>query len=432
MASHGLLHPAGEPSDYALLEEQIRSINRFPDQNPHPVMRISPAGELLYANEASAPIRAELAVEVGGHWPEPTLSRLLAAAGTTARETVDVEHDHRTFALLAIDVPDLGVINVYGSDITAQRVVAKFPDQNPNPVLRISPAGELLYHNAASAPIVAAFGLRLGSPVPAGWRSAIEERLSMPTPTPIEQAAGELVFELTPVLVPEFGFINLYGTDVTAARQLAEAHLLNQRLLLNILPATIADRLLAGERVIADRFEDVTLLFADIVDFTGMSSRMSANGVVEFLNEVFSVSDELADRFGLEKIKTIGDAYMVVGGLPEVATDHTERVAEMALALSDELQRMERAVGQPVRCRMGIHSGPAVAGVIGTKKFIYDVWGDTVNTASRMESHGVPDRIQVTAPVRDRLAGRYLFEERGMIDVKGKGPMPTWFLLGRA
>jgi class 3 adenylate cyclase len=254
----------------------------------------------------------------------------------------------------------------------------------------------------------------------------------MPTPTPIEQAAGELVFELTPVLVPEFGFINLYGTDVTAARQLAEAHLLNQRLLLNILPATIADRLLAGERVIADRFEDVTLLFADIVDFTGMSSRMSANGVVEFLNEVFSVSDELADRFGLEKIKTIGDAYMVVGGLPEVATDHTERVAEMALALSDELQRMERAVGQPVRCRMGIHSGPAVAGVIGTKKFIYDVWGDTVNTASRMESHGVPDRIQVTAPVRDRLAGRYLFEERGMIDVKGKGPMPTWFLLGRA
>jgi adenylate cyclase len=248
----------------------------------------------------------------------------------------------------------------------------------------------------------------------------------------LEVRAGELVYELLPVDVPEFGFTNLYGTDVTAARQLAAAHAMNQRLLLNILPAPIAQRLLNGERVIADRFDDVTLLFADIVDFTGMSSRMSANELVEFLNEVFSLSDQLADKFGLEKIKTVGDAYMVVGGLPDITADHTERVADMALALAAELRRMDRAAAATISARMGIHRGPAVAGVIGTRKFIYDVWGDTVNTASRMESHGVPDRIQVTAPVRERLAGRYLFEERGTIEVKGKGPMQTWFLLGRA
>jgi class 3 adenylate cyclase len=432
MASEGLLRPAGEEPDYAVLEQQIRSINRFPDQNPHPVLRITPQGELLYANPASEPVRQAIGVEVGQVVPDPPLAALLAAAHTPARDTVTIEHGHRTYALLAVDVPDLEVINIYGTDITAERVVAKFPDENPNPVLRVRPTGELLYHNAASGHIVEALGLEHGQPIPGTLRAAIESCLVNPAAPTIEQVAGEFVYELKPVSVPEFGFVNLYGTDVTAARQLAEAHAMNQRLLLNILPSSIAERLLAGERVIADRFDDVTLLFADIVDFTIMSSRLSATQVVEFLNQVFSVSDELAERFGLEKIKTVGDAYMVVGGLPELAADHTERVADMALALSAELRLMERQLGEPVSCRMGMHRGPAVAGVIGTKKFIYDVWGDTVNTASRMESHGVPDRIQVTAPVRERLDGRFLFEERGVIDVKGKGPMPTWFLLGRA
>jgi class 3 adenylate cyclase len=233
------------------------------------------------------------------------------------------------------------------------------------------------------------------------------------------------------VLIAEFGFINLYGTDVTAARQLAEAHELNQRLLLNILPAPIADRLLAGERVIADSFDEVTLLFADIVDFTVLSSRFSAREVVDLLNDVFNATDRLVDQFGLEKIKTIGDAYMVVGGLPEPAADHAEKVADMALALSDELTHIKTGGGEALSCRMGIHLGPAVAGVIGSKKFIYDVWGDTVNTASRMESHGIPDRIQVTEPVFRKLNGRFRFEPRGLIEVKGKGLMETWFLLGR-
>jgi class 3 adenylate cyclase len=163
-----------------------------------------------------------------------------------------------------------------------------------------------------------------------------------------------------------------------------------------------------------------------------LSGRMSANDVVALLNDVFNLTDQLVDQFGLEKIKTIGDAYMVVGGLPEPTDDHAERIADMALALQDELLRLATNAPNPITCRMGIHLGPAVAGVIGSKKFIYDVWGDTVNTASRMESHGIPNRIQVTEPVHRKLAGKYRFESRGTIEVKGKGPMETWFLLGKA
>jgi adenylate cyclase len=161
-----------------------------------------------------------------------------------------------------------------------------------------------------------------------------------------------------------------------------------------------------------------------------MSSRMSATEVVGVLNAVFSLFDHLVDRFRLEKIKTIGDAYMVVGGLDPDDADHTGRMAEMALALTDSIDGLRERSGIDVRFRIGIHRGPAVAGVIGVKKFIYDVWGDTVNTASRMESHGVPGRVQVTEPVVQRLRDRFTFEPRGLIEVKGKGPMPTWFLVG--
>jgi class 3 adenylate cyclase len=423
---------SGRAPDYELLEEQIRSINRFPDQNPHPVMRISPAGELLYANRASEPLRRALDIELGQVLPQPVLVDLLAACREGDGRTVQVEAGHRAFAVLAVDVPDLGVINLYGTDVTAQKVVAKFPDQNPHPVLRISPQGELLYHNQASTPLVEALGLRHGRRLPPALLKEILARLDGTLKDPLEEHAGEHVYQLRPVDVPEFGFVNIYGTDVTAVHRLAEAHETNQRLLLNILPPPIADRLLSGERVIADRHDDVTLLFADIVDFTVMSSRLSANEIVEFLNDVFSLTDQLADRYGLEKIKTVGDAYMVVGGLPEASDDHTARVADMALELHSALAGLDAKGNGPVSMRMGIHRGPAVAGVIGTRKFIYDVWGDTVNTASRMESHGVPDRIQVTGPVMHRLSDAYRFEPRGIIDVKGKGMMETWFLLGRS
>ncbi|HEY9629436.1 MAG TPA: adenylate/guanylate cyclase domain-containing protein [Coleofasciculaceae cyanobacterium] len=210
----------------------------------------------------------------------------------------------------------------------------------------------------------------------------------------------------------------------------------SERLLLNILPKLIADRLKKGEKTIADSFAEVTVLFADIVNFTRLSAALSSTELVELLNQIFSTFDRLVEQYGLEKIKTIGDAYLVVGGLPTARSDHAEAVAELALDMQKEIAQftIPHLPGQPeqsLMMRMGINTGSVRAGVIGTTKFTYDLWGDTVNTASRMESHGLPGRIQVTAQTYELLKHKYAFEQRGAIEVKGKGEMITYFLTGR-
>lgn len=205
----------------------------------------------------------------------------------------------------------------------------------------------------------------------------------------------------------------------------------SELLLLNILPEPIAQRLKLHPRTIADSFEEVTVLFADIVGFTELSARISPTELVELLNQIFSAFDYLAEKHELEKIKTIGDSYMVVGGLPVPRSDHTEAVAEMALDMMQAIHKFNARTGESFQMRVGISTGPVVAGVIGLKKFIYDLWGDTVNTASRMESQGVPGAIQVTAGTYERLRDKYQFEERGTIHVKGKGEMTTYLLTGR-
>lgn len=204
-----------------------------------------------------------------------------------------------------------------------------------------------------------------------------------------------------------------------------------QSLLLNILPESIAKRLQQDSETIADSFEEVTVLFADIVDFTKLADHISPAELVSLLNQIFSQFDRLVERYGLEKIKTIGDSYMVVGGLPLPRSDHAEAVAEFALAMQQEIEKFNAENTQTFSMRIGIHSGPVIAGVIGLKKFIYDLWGDTVNTASRMESHGVPGYIQVSSITYERLKDNYLFKERGIIDVKGKGEMTTYLLTSR-
>ena len=202
----------------------------------------------------------------------------------------------------------------------------------------------------------------------------------------------------------------------------------SEALLLNILPRSIVDRMRRGETVIADRVEEATILFSDLVDFTSLAARLTPEKTVDLLDTIFGRFDELAERHGLEKIKTLGDGYMVAGGLPEARRDHAEAVAEMALAMLDIVPAVGRDEGLSLELRVGVHSGALVAGVIGTRKFVYDVWGDTVNTAKRMESYGIAGRVHVSAATRTVLGGRFRFEPRGAIEVKGKGLMETYFL----
>ncbi|MEG5032996.1 adenylate/guanylate cyclase domain-containing protein [Microcoleus sp. AT3-D2] len=222
--------------------------------------------------------------------------------------------------------------------------------------------------------------------------------------------------------------------DITTRKQAEAALRLEQeksdRLLLNVLPQPIADRLKQDQSIIADTFAEVTVLFADIVGFTQISSQISPPQLVSLLNDIFSTFDRLAEKHGLEKIKTIGDAYMVVGGLPMPRSDHAEAIAQMAIDMQQAITNFSHTHNQDFSIRIGINTGPVVAGVIGIKKFIYDLWGDTVNTASRMESHGKPGCIQVTSAIYDILQDKYVFESRGAIEVKGKGQMNTYFLIG--
>jgi adenylate cyclase len=222
-------------------------------------------------------------------------------------------------------------------------------------------------------------------------------------------------------------------SDITERKLAQEALKFQQeqseKLLLNILPKPIAERLKAKQSTIADSFADVSVLFADIVGFTELSARMSPTELVKRLNVIFSHFDQLAEKYGVEKIKTIGDAYMVVGGLPMPRDDHAEAIAQMALGMQAKIAKLSADTGEKLAIRVGINSGPVVAGVIGVSKFTYDLWGDTVNVAARMEATGFAGRIQVTDVTYELLKDKYLLERRGVIQVKGKGNMMTYWLL---
>jgi guanylate cyclase len=205
----------------------------------------------------------------------------------------------------------------------------------------------------------------------------------------------------------------------------------SEELLLNVLPREIAPRLKEGGQTIAEHFDSASVLFADIVGSTALFADMEPGEIVDWLNEVFSAFDTLLEKYGLEKIRTIGDNYMVASGVPSPRPDHARALALMALEMCEQLQRIPARNGRRIAFRMGMNSGPLVGGVIGKTKFHYDLWGDTVNTASRMESHGEVGKIQVTQQTYELLKDEFGFEPRGPIPIKGKGDMQTWYLLGR-
>ncbi len=252
-------------------------------------------------------------------------------------------------------------------------------------------------------------------------------------------AAGALDYIVKPFHAPELlarinthlelkrsrDVILRYNTLLDEEKKRAEG------LLLNILPPSIATRLQAGERNIADKCESATVLFADIVNFTPLSEKYSAEEIVKMLNLVFSAFDGLAEKHGVEKIKTMGDSYMAACGIPIRRDDHAFAMANMALEMLDVLKEFNSVASEKLGVRIGMHSGPVIAGVIGAKKFIYDLWGDTVNTASRMESHGEKGKIHVSEIIYNQLAATHTFEERGTVEIKGKGAMKTYFLTGR-
>lgn len=247
-----------------------------------------------------------------------------------------------------------------------------------------------------------------------------------------------------PAVIPDlirdaFFVLNVSGVALTAylllqhaVRARDRAFAQSEGLLLNVLPRAIAERLKRQPGVIAEAHSEVTVLFADVVEFTAFAERTEPERLVGVLDEIFRAFDTLAERHGVAKIKTIGDAYMVASGLPDPRPDHAAAMAEMALSMQREIERLRLRLDVDLMIRIGMHSGPVVAGVIGRHKFSYDLWGDTVNVASRMESHGVPGRIQVSEATYRQLRDKYQFEDRGEMEVKGKRRLRAYLLIGRA
>jgi len=234
-------------------------------------------------------------------------------------------------------------------------------------------------------------------------------------------------------LIMNIGVVTVivFSTLVYFVNQTNIGHQKIESLLLNILPASIVKRMEAGEQMIADHADEVTVLFSDIVGFTRLSEKLNVQELVKLLNSIFSEFDRLAEHYKLEKIKTIGDAYMVVGGLTDKAQiHHCSLIAKMAIDMQAFISRLGKETSSDIEIRIGIHTGPVVAGVIGTNKFSYDVWGDTVNTASRMESHGKAGSIHISETAYNKLKDEFICIERGSMDIKGKGLMTTYFLSG--
>ena len=250
----------------------------------------------------------------------------------------------------------------------------------------------------------------------------------------IPPGAGAILWGLNSFIVCGIWFGNIFSLlrqRDTALQELHEEQVRSENLLLNVLPKKIADQLKQEPGTIAEAHEAVTIHYADIVGFTPLSTQLNPVEMIGLLNKIYSKFDSFCEKHQAEKIRTIGDNYMVAAGVPESSKDHARNMAKMALEMQAYANELPAQDGHTIQFRIGIHSGPVIAGIVGKKKFQYDIWGDAVNTASRMESHGEAGKIQVSQILYDLLKDEFILEPRGTIDIKGKGPMKTWFLSGR-
>ena len=405
-------------------------IAKFPEQNPNPVLKTTKGGELIYCNPAGTVITNHWSIRSGESLPVSVWSRIETQLGSETCEELEVLVGNKTYSFRVLHIREFNFVNIYATDISAEKVIQKFPEQNPNPVLKVTREGQLIYANQACKVITETWSIAQGDLLPEEMMDYLEKSSGSHGTSPVEVSVADRHYRFSFVPVDEFDFINIYGTDITDTRKLEKAHKENERLLLNILPANIATRLRSGEKIIADKFDHVSILFADIVGFTEISSRMTPADLLKLLNTVFCIFDELTEKYALEKIKTIGDAYMVVGGISDYPRNHQKDIGDMAIEMMKEISGIKDDAGNALDLRIGIHVGPVVAGVIGLKKFIFDVWGDTVNTASRMESYSSSGQIQVTSEFKTETDNHYTFVDRGEIDIKGKGPLSTFFLTG--
>ena len=291
----------------------------------------------------------------------------------------------------------------------------------------MAPLGALVFRNVGAAVrwFVAWLALFIGS-------GLVAIALGAPSPLPEWFSSLMLALNITVGGAMVFTLLALFAKQrADALHALEGEHQRAEGLLLNILPGSIAERLKSNPKTIADQYTEASVLFADVVDFTPRSRDLPAADVVGLLDRLFSHFDALAERYDLEKIKTIGDAYMVASGVPTPRPDHAQALAHLALDMVEALRSDGDCADLGLELRVGINSGPVVAGVIGRKKFLYDLWGDAVNTASRMESQGTPGRIQITRATYDLIRDEFECEARGTVEVKGRGEMETWYLVGR-
>ncbi|AMW27659.1 transporter substrate-binding protein [Arthrospira platensis] len=447
-----LLESQGSVVDF---ESQIRRIDgqvRWISENATAVR--SPQGEILYYEGTVEDITDRKLGQIGLQQAKDELENRVAERTAALQEAnhhliIEVAERRRIEAALRASEAELRALFAAMTDVIAvfdgEGRYKKIVTTNAEVVY--TPSSDLLgktVFDIFPTPQAQLFYENIQKVIQTGETINLEYSMQLAPPEPGQQGPVNILpsatdadlvwFAATVSPMPDNSVIWV-ARNTTERRRVLDALRVEQqkseRLLLNILPRSIAERLKQSPHSIAERFDQATVMFADLVNFTGFSAQISPTELVDLLNDIFSCFDELAQKHQLEKIKTIGDSYMVVGGLPTPVENHAEAIAHMALDMQREIVRFRRQDGEPFNLRIGINTGPVVAGVIGTRKFIYDLWGDAVNVASRMESQGEVGRIQITAATKAILKDNFIFEERGVIDVKGRGKMVTFWLKDR-